>query len=70
MVSLPKFGGDTTSWDEIEIEKRVKLLIFMKLSNIKYIADAYRKLITNKEIHKIWALIYPIFLHMKQLGIL
>ena len=24
MVSLPKFGGDTTSWDEIEIEKIIK----------------------------------------------
>ncbi len=116
MVSLPKFGGDTTSWNEIEIEKliksnrnfldkeigrkyelpalfinptkenpvetseflshlnlsfldsslkkmfprlerikkgvyaRVKFIVFMKLSNIKYIAEAYRKLITNKEI--------------------
>ena len=116
MVSLPKFGGDTTSWDEIEIEKiiksnrnfldkeigrkykspslfinptkenpveiseflshlnlsfldsslkkmfprlerikegvyaRVKFVVFMKLSNTKYIAEAYRKLITNKEI--------------------
>jgi len=29
---------------------RVKFVVFMKLSNIKYIADAYRKLITNKEI--------------------
>jgi len=29
---------------------RVKLLIFMKLSNMRYIAYAYRKLITNKEI--------------------
>ncbi|MCD6573886.1 MAG: hypothetical protein J7K95_07315, partial [Thermoplasmata archaeon] len=116
MVSLPKFGGDTTPWDEIEIEKviksnrnfldreigrkyelpslfinpikespvetseflshlnldfldpvlkkmfprlerikkkvyaRVKFAVFVKLSNIKYIAEAYRKLITNKEI--------------------
>ena len=24
MVSLPKFGGDITSWDEIEIEKTIK----------------------------------------------
>ena len=116
MVSLPKFGGDTISWDEIKIEKiiksnrnfldkeigrkyelsplfinpteetpvetseflshlnlgfldpllkkmfprlerikegvyaRVKFVVFMKLSNTKYIAEAYRKLITNKEI--------------------
>jgi len=29
---------------------RLKLLIFMKLSNMKHITDAYRKLITNKDI--------------------
>ena len=116
MVSLPRFGGDTTSWDEIEIEKiiksnrnfldkeigrkyelpalfrnptkddpveiseflshlnlsfldntlqqmfprlsrikesvyaRIRFVVFMKLGNVKYIAEAYRKLITNKEI--------------------
>ncbi|RLF45442.1 MAG: hypothetical protein DRN29_06715 [Thermoplasmata archaeon] len=29
---------------------RVKFVVFMKLSNIKYISEAYRKLITNKKI--------------------
>jgi len=29
---------------------RIRFVVFMKLGNIKYIAEAYRKLITNKEI--------------------
>jgi len=33
-----------------KVYARVKFVVFMKLSNTKYIAEAYRKLITNKEI--------------------
>ena len=33
-----------------KVYARIRFVVFMKLGNIKYIANAYRKLITNKEI--------------------
>ena len=45
---------------------RVKFAVFVKLSNTKYIAEAYRKLITNKEIAQNLGFDAQIFHHMKQ----